>query len=137
METDHGRTQFLEQPCHLTIERETPWATQNRGRVNAELPVIGRQPSPPSCFTPGIRRGWRMTEEVEIERPVCSRANRSGLSPHPISVEHRARNRAKPTRSRDRNSKRVPLRTSHRRLHNRKLDTQDRLEDLGIPPHPK
>ena len=58
-----------------------------------------------------------MAEEVEIERPVCCGANGRDLRPHPVSIKHRARNRAEPTRPRDRHRKRAPLRTSHRCLH--------------------
>ncbi len=101
-----------------------------RDGVNAELPVVGREPGEPSGFTPDVGRGWGMTEEVEVERPVRSCSNRGNLSPHPIGVKHRARNRAKPTRSRNRSSKCAPLRTGHRRLHHRKLETQAPLEEL-------
>ena len=73
----------------------------------------------------------RVAEEVDVERPPGLRSNRRQLPAHGIRVQHRARQRAEAAGVGDRDRQRAALHAGHRRLDDRRLDAQERLQRIS------
>ncbi len=134
METDDLGASSSTISAELVVEGR-PVGGGNRGvLVETELDVVARELLSPGRLARGVRLGWAMAEEVDVEGPAGARADGAELRPELVRRQQRAGQRAEAAGFCHRYRQLGALGSGHRRLDDRQLDPEEVLYPC-VRPH--